>query len=79
MLGNITKVPVEVVDNRRQPIGCFTRTVMRVQGDCTCGRRIVVETDDGNGWDCECGRIYNLNGQELRPRREWEEQMEEDE
>ena len=78
MLKNMTTVPVTVADTRPGRYG-MAREVQRVQGDCACGQRITVEYDDGDGWDCSCGRIYNLSGQELRPRSEWEEPMEEDE
>lgn len=73
MLADMKRVPW----TRVNPNGT-TRQVERVQGRCTCGRVIVVEYDEGDGFDCECGRIYNLGGQELRPRSEWEEPMEED-
>lgn len=71
MLKNIKQVEVDTADSSGR-----TKTVSRVEGTCACGRRIVVEYDDGDGFDCECGRIYNLSGQELRPRAQWEEPME---
>lgn len=44
------------------------------EGKCQCGRTVVLSGDRfGEGIDCECGRIYNSAGQELRPRSQWEE------
>lgn len=77
MLANITKVTVTVADTRPGRYG-QGREVQRVKGECVCGHTLVIEYDDGDGFDCICGRIYNLNGRELRPRSEWEEPMEED-
>lgn len=74
-LTNTSYVDVDVLVGKMG----HTRTVKRLQGTCPCGAVIVIEYDEGYGWDCDCGRIYNLNGQELRPRSEWEEPMEEDE
>ena len=36
----------------------------RITGRCPCGRTVEVLYDDT---DCECGRYYNLFGQELIP------------
>lgn len=48
-------------------------------GTCACGREVVLDGDTrGEGIDCECGRIYNGVGQELAPRRQWEEAIDED-
>jgi hypothetical protein len=48
-------------------------------GRCQCGRDVVLDGDTrGEGIDCECGRIYNSVGQELAPRRQWEECQSED-
>ena len=77
MLNNITKVPVTVADLRPGRYG-MAREVQRVQGECACGHRLTIEYDEGDGYDCICGRIYNLNGQELVAREQWEEPMEED-
>lgn len=41
-----------------------SRLVTRIEGDCPCGRRILIEYDDT---PCDCGRYYNLSGQELIP------------
>ena len=73
MLTDTTRVDIDIADRMGR-----TKTVSRVQGTCTCGRRITIEYDDGMGYDCECGRIYNLGGQELRPRSQWEENMHDD-
>lgn len=47
-------------------------------GTCTCGREVYLEQDYGHGIDCECGRIYNGSGSELRPRSQWEDRYDED-
>lgn len=47
-------------------------------GECDCGRTVYLDYDYGHGIDCECGRIYNLSGQELAPRSQWEERYDED-
>ena len=38
---------------------------------CNCGRHVHLETNDN---ECRCGAIYNLFGQELAPRDQWEEE-----
>jgi hypothetical protein len=39
-------------------------------GKCDeCGA--IVELSSGEGNDCECGAIYNMSGQRLRPRSQW--------
>lgn len=48
-------------------------------GTCTCGQTVTLDGDTrGEGIDCECGRIYNAVGQELAPRRQWEEYVGDD-
>jgi hypothetical protein len=47
-------------------------------GTCDCGRTVYLEGDFGHGIDCKCGRIYNLSGQELAPRSQWEENWNEE-
>jgi hypothetical protein len=47
-------------------------------GTCDCGRTVYLDRDYGHGIDCECGRIYNMSGQELAPRSQWEERWDED-
>lgn len=47
-------------------------------GECACGEIVYLEHDYGHGIDCECGRIYNLSGQELAPRSQWEEYYDDD-
>lgn len=42
---------------------------------CDCGREIVIHND---ATDCECGRWYNLYGQELSPPHCWGEETGED-
>jgi hypothetical protein len=58
-------------------MGVHTHTHTYVEpatGTCQCGRTVVLDGDYfGEGIDCECGRIYNMAGQELAPRSQWEE------
>jgi hypothetical protein len=58
-----------------------TGRVLTAEATCHCGNRL----DLYNGRDCydtidceKCGRLYNSSGQELRPRYQWEENLEED-
>lgn len=46
--------------------------VVPAVGQCQCGRNVTLDADYGDGIDCQCGRIYNLSGQELAPRAQWE-------
>ncbi len=55
-----------------------SKTWTERSGKCACGRTVVLEGDYGHGIDCECGRIYNSSGQELRPRSQWEDRWEDD-
>lgn len=48
------------------------------EGTCVCGRTVVLYADYGHGIDCDCGRIYNMSGQELAPRSQWEDYYDED-
>ena len=45
-------------------------------GKCSCGREVVLECDYAGAVRCECGRWYNLFGQELRDPKYWEEDYE---
>lgn len=47
-------------------------------GRCECGVETCLTDQRGNDFTCTCGRDYNCFGQELRPRDQWEENMEED-
>lgn len=47
-------------------------------GRCHCGREVYLDGDYGHGIDCECGRIFNMSGQELAPRSQWEDRWDED-
>lgn len=47
-------------------------------GICDCGRTVYLNYDYGHGIDCDCGRIYNLSGQELAPRSQWEDRWDDD-
>lgn len=42
-------------------------------GKCICGAEVVLDADYAGAVRCECGRWYNLFGQELRDPRYWEE------
>lgn len=49
------------------------------EGKCKCGATVYLEGDYGHGIDCDgCERIYNMSGQELAPRSQWEEPFDED-
>jgi len=46
---------------------------------CECGDEVSVEmSDQGHGYDCSCGRIYNGVGQLLASRSQWEDRYDED-
>jgi hypothetical protein len=47
-------------------------------GTCDCGRKVWLSYDNGYGIGCDCGRTYNLSGQELAPMSQWEERMDYD-
>ena len=42
-------------------------------GKCICGVEVVLECDHSGAVRCDCGRWYNLFGQELRDPKYWEE------
>lgn len=42
-------------------------------GMCSCGREVVLDIDYLGAVRCECGKWYNLFGQELRDPAYWEE------
>lgn len=42
-------------------------------GICSCGRDVVLECDHAGAVRCECGKWYNLFGQELKDPEYWEE------
>lgn len=42
-------------------------------GLCSCGREVVLEGDYAGAVKCECGKWYNLFGQELLDPKYWEE------
>ena len=42
-------------------------------GICSCGREVTLECDHAGAVRCECGKWYNLFGQELRDPEYWEE------
>ena len=43
------------------------------QGKCECGREVYLIDEYYGACGCECGRWYNLFGQELLPPDQWEE------
>ena len=45
-------------------------------GKCSCGREVILDADYMGTVQCECGRWYNLFGQELKDPRYWEEDYE---
>lgn len=46
-------------------------------GECECGNTVALEDPLTN--ECEqCGRLYNMVGQELSPRSTWEENYDDD-
>jgi len=47
-------------------------------GTCDCFRTVWLDYDNGYGISCECGRTYNLSGQELTPMSQWDEYMNDD-
>ena len=58
----------------------FTKTtytyVESAVGQCSCGAEVVLECDHAGAVMCECGKWYNLFGQELRDPKYWEEDYE---
>ena len=42
-------------------------------GECACGAEVILDSDYAGAVRCECGRWYNLFGQELRDPKYWEE------
>lgn len=42
-------------------------------GQCVCGAEVILECDHAGAVMCECGKWYNLFGQELRDPKYWEE------
>ena len=45
-------------------------------GLCSCSREVILDSDYQGAVRCECGRWYNLFGQELRDPKYWEEDYE---
>ncbi len=42
-------------------------------GRCTCGTEVILDSDYAGAVRCECGRWYNIFGQELLDPKYWEE------
>ena len=42
-------------------------------GKCSCGREVILNADYRGAVRCECGKWYNLFGQELLDSKYWEE------
>lgn len=47
-------------------------------GECECGRETCLTDQRGADFRCACGREYNCFGQELAPREQWEERIDDD-
>jgi hypothetical protein len=45
-------------------------------GICSCGKEVVLDCDHAGAVRCECGKWYNLFGQELLDPEYWEEDNE---
>lgn len=46
--------------------------------ECRCGEPIDWRWDSEGIVYCDCGKMFNTSGSELRPRSEWEEQYDDD-
>jgi hypothetical protein len=46
--------------------------------ECECGDELHMECDSEGLVYCHCGRCYNMAGNSIRPRSEWEERYEDD-
>ena len=42
-------------------------------GLCSCGKEVVLESDYNGAVQCECGKWYNVFGQELIDPKYWED------
>jgi hypothetical protein len=42
-------------------------------GKCSCGAEVILDSDYAGAVRCECGKWYNVYGQELRDPEYWEE------
>lgn len=59
----------------------MTGRLIESTGECLCGEQIdmILNRDAYDTIECPtCNRLYNSSGQELRPRDQWEENLEED-
>ncbi len=45
-------------------------------GRCVCGREVILEAEYMGAVQCDCGKWYNLFGQELKDPKYWEEDYE---
>ena len=43
-------------------------------GLCSCGKEVILECDHSGAVQCDCGKWYNLFGQELRDPKYWEDE-----
>ena len=43
-------------------------------GKCSCGREVELVSDFAGAVQCECGKWYNVFGQELKDPKYWEEE-----
>jgi len=56
---------------RTEPMSRNFRTVNVKIGECVCGREVMLYSFTNA---CDCGRDYNMSGQELAPRSQWGEE-----
>jgi hypothetical protein len=55
----------------------FSRLAMAI-AECECGKQFHMDIDGEGLCYCHCGKCYNIAGQSIRPRSEWEERYEDD-
>lgn len=55
-------------------IDCSHNYLEPAVGQCYCGKSVTLHTDTN---ECSCGLLYNMFGQDLVPRDQWEEPWEE--
>ena len=64
MDGRLTE-PEFIVDKRQY--------INPAVGKCSCGAEVILDSDYAGAVRCECGKWYNIYGQELRDPKYWEE------
>ena len=74
---NHAKANIGVLYDKPHVQQYVNRYTEHAEGTCKCGKTVVLSDSLDN--ECEnCHRIYNLCGQELKPRDQWEENMDYD-